>query len=185
MSRISCKPRTSGFEVELSYGPDGGVYVLDWSDIGECHENDGVHRTSGRIFKYRTEKPSAWPSLFTSWIRFNWPSCRRTKTSGTPGWPVVCCRSVPWLGKDLGQAREAMLELYRSGKTAAHRLRAMWVLHSIGAVNEAWLLEQSHDENEHVRVWSIKLLTDAGAVSDAALDRFVRLAKSDGLVQRI
>lgn len=37
--------------VELMYGPDGGVYLLDWSDIGECHENDGIHRTSGRIFK--------------------------------------------------------------------------------------------------------------------------------------
>jgi putative membrane-bound dehydrogenase-like protein len=37
--------------VELTYGPDGGVYILDWSDIGECHENDGVHRNSGRIFK--------------------------------------------------------------------------------------------------------------------------------------
>ena len=37
--------------VELTYGPDGAVYVLDWSDIGECHENDGIHRTSGRIFK--------------------------------------------------------------------------------------------------------------------------------------
>ncbi|HIL25530.1 MAG TPA: dehydrogenase, partial [Verrucomicrobia bacterium] len=37
--------------IELSYGPDGGVYVLDWSDIGECHENDGIHRTSGRIYK--------------------------------------------------------------------------------------------------------------------------------------
>ena len=51
--------------------------------------------------------------------------------------------------------------------------------------DEAWLLEQSQDENEHVRVWSIKLLTDAGVVSDAALDRFVRLAKSEssGLVQ--
>ena len=37
--------------VELTYGPDGGVYILDWSDQGECHENDGVHRTSGRIYK--------------------------------------------------------------------------------------------------------------------------------------
>jgi putative membrane-bound dehydrogenase-like protein len=37
--------------VEISYGPDGGVYILDWSDVGECHENDGVHRTSGRIYK--------------------------------------------------------------------------------------------------------------------------------------
>ncbi|MEI6536383.1 MAG: PVC-type heme-binding CxxCH protein, partial [Verrucomicrobiaceae bacterium] len=37
--------------VEIQYGPDGGVYILDWSDIGECHEDDGVHRTSGRIYK--------------------------------------------------------------------------------------------------------------------------------------
>jgi putative membrane-bound dehydrogenase-like protein len=43
--------------VELTYGPDGAVYVLDWSDIGECHENDGVHRTSGRIFKISYGKP--------------------------------------------------------------------------------------------------------------------------------
>lgn len=37
--------------IDITYGPDGGVYILDWSDIGECHENDGVHRTSGRIYK--------------------------------------------------------------------------------------------------------------------------------------
>ncbi len=37
--------------VEIQYGPDGGVYILDWCDIGECHEQDGVHRTSGRIYK--------------------------------------------------------------------------------------------------------------------------------------
>jgi len=37
--------------MELSYGPDGGVFVLDWSDTGECHEYSGVHRTSGRIYK--------------------------------------------------------------------------------------------------------------------------------------
>jgi putative membrane-bound dehydrogenase-like protein len=37
--------------IELSEGPDGAVYVLDWSDTGECHENTGVHRTSGRIYR--------------------------------------------------------------------------------------------------------------------------------------
>ncbi len=37
--------------VEVSVGPDGNVYVVDWSDTGECHEHTGVHRTSGRIFK--------------------------------------------------------------------------------------------------------------------------------------
>ncbi len=37
--------------LDLSYGPDGCVYVMDWSDIGECHESTGVHRTSGRVFR--------------------------------------------------------------------------------------------------------------------------------------
>ncbi len=37
--------------IDLTTGPDGGVYVLDWSDDGECHEEDGVHRESGRIYK--------------------------------------------------------------------------------------------------------------------------------------
>lgn len=37
--------------VEIRTGPDGAAYVLDWSDTGECHENTGVHRTSGRIYR--------------------------------------------------------------------------------------------------------------------------------------
>jgi putative membrane-bound dehydrogenase-like protein len=43
---------------EIQYGPDGGVYILDWSDIGECHEADGVHRTSGRIYKITYGDPT-------------------------------------------------------------------------------------------------------------------------------
>ncbi|MEQ1860419.1 MAG: PVC-type heme-binding CxxCH protein [Chthoniobacteraceae bacterium] len=41
--------------IDLTYGPDGGVFVLDWSDTGECHESTGVHRTSGRIYKITYE----------------------------------------------------------------------------------------------------------------------------------
>ncbi|MEN3939880.1 PVC-type heme-binding CxxCH protein [Prosthecobacter sp. SYSU 5D2] len=37
--------------LDLLTGPDGNVFVSDWSDSGECHDNDGVHRTSGRIYK--------------------------------------------------------------------------------------------------------------------------------------
>lgn len=37
--------------VEIKYGPAGCVYLSDWSDNGECHDHDGVHRTSGRIYR--------------------------------------------------------------------------------------------------------------------------------------
>jgi putative membrane-bound dehydrogenase-like protein len=43
--------------IDLTYGPDGGVYILDWSDAGECHESTGVHRTSGRIYKITYGEP--------------------------------------------------------------------------------------------------------------------------------
>jgi putative membrane-bound dehydrogenase-like protein len=45
--------------VEISQGPDGSAFLLDWSDIGECHENDGVHRSSGRIYKITFGKSAA------------------------------------------------------------------------------------------------------------------------------
>ncbi|HRJ08182.1 MAG TPA: c-type cytochrome [Prosthecobacter sp.] len=52
--------------IEISTGPDGSGFILDWSDTGECHESTGVHRTSGRIFRISygdpkmPEKPFAW-----------------------------------------------------------------------------------------------------------------------------
>ncbi|WP_395737356.1 PVC-type heme-binding CxxCH protein [Prosthecobacter sp.] len=52
--------------IEISTGPDGSGFILDWSDTGECHESTGVHRTSGRIFRVsygeakKAEVPFAW-----------------------------------------------------------------------------------------------------------------------------
>jgi putative membrane-bound dehydrogenase-like protein len=52
--------------IEISTGPDGSGFILDWSDTGECHESNGVHRTSGRIFRIsygdvkKPEVPFAW-----------------------------------------------------------------------------------------------------------------------------
>jgi len=43
--------------LEISTGPDGNAYILDWSDTGECHDNTGVHRTSGRIYKVSYGEP--------------------------------------------------------------------------------------------------------------------------------
>jgi len=35
----------------IQYGPDGGVFVTDWCDTGECHDYDNSDRTNGRIYK--------------------------------------------------------------------------------------------------------------------------------------
>ncbi|MCO8124163.1 c-type cytochrome [Stieleria sp. TO1_6] len=55
--------------IEINVGPDGDVYVLDWSDTGECHDHTGVHRTSGRVYKisFDAGQPSTRP--------FSKPAC--------------------------------------------------------------------------------------------------------------
>jgi putative membrane-bound dehydrogenase-like protein len=63
--------------IEISTGPDGSGFILDWSDTGECHESTGVHRTSGRIFRItygEAKKPdlkvvqaSSLPSAAWAW----------------------------------------------------------------------------------------------------------------------
>nr|MBC8289634.1 dehydrogenase [Planctomycetota bacterium] len=57
--------------VELHAGRWGELYIADWSDTGECHENDGVHRSSGRIFRitYEAAQPSAPRSPNTGDLR--------------------------------------------------------------------------------------------------------------------
>ncbi len=57
---IFLKVNTPWFRgVELRYGPRGCVYLTDWSDNGECHDHDGVHRTSGRIYRIAYGAPRA------------------------------------------------------------------------------------------------------------------------------
>jgi putative membrane-bound dehydrogenase-like protein len=45
--------------VDLKQTPDGNIMIAEWTDLGECHDRDGVHRTSGRLFKvsYGQSKP--------------------------------------------------------------------------------------------------------------------------------
>ena len=57
--------------MDLITGPDGGVYIADWSDTGECHDHDGVHRTSGRIYKLTYGKPKKMEAFDLAQLEFS------------------------------------------------------------------------------------------------------------------
>ena len=46
---------------DLKQGPFGELMVAEWTDFGECHDRDGIHRTSGRIYQvsYGDSTPSS------------------------------------------------------------------------------------------------------------------------------
>ena len=70
--------------IDLITGPDGNVFVADWSDSGECHDNDGVHRSSGRIYKIVYGEPKkAEKSLANIW----WARMENQKQFEAGEWP--------------------------------------------------------------------------------------------------
>ena len=171
--------------IELSYAPDGSVYVLDWSDIGECHDNDGIHRTSGRVYRISYGKTEVAKVDLTKWSNED-----LAESVGSPNeWYSRQARQLIQqrvaAGQDLTKAALKLMNTYRLTSSSATALRAMWTLNAIGSADEDWLLDQSNDKREHVRTWAIKLLCDQKALSKKTHERFIEMGSQDkaGLVQ--
>ncbi|MFT7633498.1 MAG: putative membrane-bound dehydrogenase-like protein, partial [Mariniblastus sp.] len=193
--------------VEMVYGPDGGVFLLDWSDIGECHENDGIHRTSGRIFKLSYGKPSKPSTKMPSSMNTQeliaaldhsneWYSRKARRLLQQQAAGFAESRDAWLVQGDLEKSARfefAMEDLHRklkaalrSAKSAKSKLRLMWALYSCGGDHESWFRLGLHDPDEHVRSWTVRLLAD-GLVepSPEVATLFTELAKTDpsGLVR--
>lgn len=186
--------------MELSYGPDGGVFVLDWSDTGECHESTGVHRSSGRIYKItfgepkRTQVPDLATRSPTELVQLH---AHANEWFARQARLELTARTQEARGTDA--AKDALRRLFDGPSDRVVKLRALWTLSAIGAADERFLRAQLHHSDEHLRTWAIRLLTDswpldtvlsqrpgAGVTpSSVVLKEFVRLAKTDasGLVR--
>lgn len=45
--------------VDLKQGPQGEMMIAEWTDLGECHDRDGIHRSSGRLYEvWYGERPA-------------------------------------------------------------------------------------------------------------------------------
>jgi putative membrane-bound dehydrogenase-like protein len=171
--------------IDLIYGPDGGVYVADWTDVGECHENDGVHRMSGRIFKITHGKPT--PTYGFDMANATDADLVRGQLHAND-WIVRQARRILQEraagGRGLAHARTLLFEILAGEHTIPHKLRALWCLNSIGALDEPRLIGLFSHENEHVRAWVVRLLADRGEFSPSAVAAMQELAtrEESGLV---
>jgi len=167
--------------LELKYGPDGSVFFTDWADIGECHENDadGSHRENGRIYRmtYGETKP----------VSVDLAKRTDAELAGLQGhkneWYVRTARRLlqerAAAGADMAAARAALLSMFHDRQDAPGRLRALWALNAIGALDEGALLGLLADRDESVRGWAVRLLVDGGAPAPAAVARLAELAKAE------
>jgi putative membrane-bound dehydrogenase-like protein len=181
--------------IEIGYGPDGGVFVLDWSDTGECHNALGVSRTSGRVYKITHGEPKRnGPADLTEvggrvlvelqthaneWFARQARLQLATRAAG---------------GHKLTHAIEDLRAMFAANSDPVVKLRALWTLYSLGAAEPAFLRAVLRHPDEHVRTWAIRLLSDAWPLDTTLSQRpkhsapaadpqvvkdFVALAKSD------
>ncbi len=171
--------------ITLLSGPDGGVFVADWSDIGECHEADGVYRSSGRIYKIVHGTPKA--PEFTDLSALDDVELVKLQRHSNV-WYARQSRRIlqerAAAGRDLTQAREALRAIFEEADDVPLRLKALWCLYGIGAVEEPWLIGRLDDSSEYVRAWIVRLLVDSGTPSARAITAMEQRAarEESGLV---
>jgi putative membrane-bound dehydrogenase-like protein len=164
--------------LELKYGPDGGVYLTDWSDIGECHENDadGSHRENGRIFKitYGDVRPVKVDLAAQA-------DEELAKLQLHPNeWYVRTARRLlqerAAAGKDLNGAHRVLREILTTHPDVRRQLRSIWALYATGGLDAKARLALLGNHIPQVRAWGVRLIVDDGAPSAEALSQLERMA---------
>jgi len=166
--------------IDLIAAPDGGVFVSDWNDTGECHDHDGIHRTSGRIYHIRFgPKPPGPPTDLT---RLDAITLAQHQ-SNPNDWLARQSRRVLAdrfsAGLDLQAAHAVLRTLADSGPDEVSRLRAVWALHVSGASPEVLLHRHLGNRptttplpTEAQRAWAIRLLEDSRSSSTNSATHF-------------
>lgn len=170
---------------ELLYGPDGGVYVADWSDTGECHDNDGVHRTSGRIYKITYQTPvTPHPLGLRSLNSTTLASLQTAENEWFVRQARLALHERAIAGREMAATHSILNEQFQTEQDVRKKLRALWALNVTGGASGDWLISLLNHPEEHVRVWAIRLLTDQGTPNQTTKTPFTHLAQTDpsGLV---
>jgi putative membrane-bound dehydrogenase-like protein len=179
--------------VDLDYGPDGGVFVLDWSDTGECHGNNGVDRESGRIYKLTysgnrgrssVTAPGLSPTALTTNSLSSLSNEELLRLQFHPNeWYARHARRIlqeraessqdmPWFKPEVSRA-------YEEQTNVVLKLRLLFVLHAIGADTRSLLNAQLQNEDFHIRSWAVRFLVENAHKWDELVPLFTKVATDD------
>jgi putative membrane-bound dehydrogenase-like protein len=175
--------------IDMAHTPDGNIVVIDWSDTGECHENTGVHRSSGRIYEIGVQgdsipKPGPFraENLLADLKSPNVFVARRA---------VQAVYDAPSAFQD---QKPALRQELQSGTSTVHRLNILWALHAMKELTEPELLRLTQNADAHLRTWAVRLLLDSSELDTivgrrshwdersspaAVVDRLVEMARTD------
>jgi putative membrane-bound dehydrogenase-like protein len=162
----------------LLYGPDGGAFISDWHDTGECHDYDRVE-PCGRIYKVTYGKPAA---VKVDLATMSDEQLVRLQLHKNDWWVRQARRllheraAAGQLGK---MVRPQLMSMLHEQTEVPRKLRALWALYVTGSLDEKTLLGLLDSPHEAIRGWVVRLLVEDRRISDKAATRFAELARSD------
>ncbi|HCU86416.1 MAG TPA: hypothetical protein DGP39_02715 [Verrucomicrobiales bacterium] len=188
--------------VSLAYGPDGGVFVSDFSDTGECHHTRNTRKHSGRIYKITYGKPKPWNGdinkldnveLAKLQLHDNdWfvRHARRvlqerlidTHKTWSPFSPDPEENHAAWRRHRSHRFHEVdplLKKQLAENKSVPKRLRALWALYVTEGIEAEGLMELFKDRDEHVRAWAIQLLMNDIRLTEHGVKMLTQLAETD------
>ncbi len=153
--------------IDLDSGPDGGVFVLDWSDTGECHEHTGVHRTSGRIFKVKHGNRSYQGLADLSSKSFDQQVALMTDDNA---WVRRKARQIVAVASPQSKQSVSVDRFVETladpHATSADRVQAMFAINTLDQANAEFCERMLIHSDAYVRAWAIRLLTDDWPIDD-------------------
>lgn len=173
--------------IGIKCGPDGNVFVSDWTDLGECHDQDGTHRSSGRIYKvvYGDAKAVTSFDLGTA------PSEELFGYIHHPNkwfWEhaLRLLHERATAGEDLRSLVVAARTESVATTPVLKRLRLASLLALIGGADDTFVDRMLVEANPQLQSWAIRYLSQETQLTPSRVDHFVQLARqSDSLRVRL
>ena len=168
--------------------PGRACAVLDWSDTGECHEGTGVHRSSGRVWRFAFAPGAGPPAPLPPGTDLAaLPAADLVRLLAADRWHARMATRVLADRHAAGDApRElagivpALEALLADGGDDRLRLRGLWALSAIGAIDEPRLLALLDDRAWAVRRQAVRLLADAWPIDTVLGGRPAREGRQRG-----
>jgi putative membrane-bound dehydrogenase-like protein len=176
-------PDATFMGVDLQYGPDGAVYVIDWSDTQHCHNpRDEIwDRTNGRLYRI------AWADGFKP-AKVNLPAESDAALAALHThrneWFVRTARRLLQERAATRAIDAAALQTLRAQANSLaagvpNQLRALWTLHVTGNLDATLLAMALAHPADVVRGWAVQLGTEQPGNPQVNAATLARLAAND------
>jgi putative heme-binding domain-containing protein len=163
--------------VNIKVGPDGALYVADMYEgqIAHLRHHEGkIDISNGRI--YRLQNPEAKPLKPFDLGKRTTPELVELLRHQNKWFRRTALRL---LGDRKDQAAIPLLRKMLSSPSGQDCLEALWGLNLCGGFNEELALKTLEHKDPFVRLWTVRLLGDAGHISRTEARKLALMARTE------